>query len=794
MSQGRPKARCILNQILKPNAEQVKQFLSRLWSGAAEGVLALVSISKGGVHPIFATVKSYGGFLKVFTDQATVGDLYHCIGLLQGRPQKGRGAETDVVAIPGLWFDLDCLEGKHNTKNLPSREEALSLLKEFHLRPSLIVWSGGGLHVYWLFQEPLYFHTPEERQAGKDLSSRFQKMIILMGKKRGWKLDNTSDLVRVLRLPGTYNHKRGAVAVEIIEESGLRYKPEEFDVVMEPVRETARPEPVRKSVDSDLSFLPVSLAVKKLIREGEPPGSRSEAIMSVITSLIKAGLSDDVIIRIFEINPQGIGQKYLEKGSGRSKWLQDEIQRSREKFHPEKHQKSILISEKSEESEIRGIESREWSRWPVLQEKALSGLSGRFVELACRKSEADPAAVLITFLSRFAAECGSRPFMYIGDSKHYARIFGVIVGSSSKSRKGTSGKPVERLFRMEEIAADDQFIPARISPGPLSTGEGLIFAVRDPVSMWKVDKKTGQGEEVVIDPGVADKRLFVLDEEFATALIVTKREGNTLSTILRCSWDNGNLEPLTKSNRIKSTGSHIGIISHITLSELGRRLEETEAFSGFANRILWICARRQGIVPFPEPMPARELSSLQWQLKAIIEAARVTEKMVLDEAARSMWIEVYPDLSKDGSGLVGCVCDRAEAQVLRLAMIYSLTDSCKVIRPEHLESAIAMWRYCEESARFIFSGREINPFSNKIMDLLRSSEGMSTTDIYNAFDRHITKRQLEEAVTELVSQRKIEVEEVKGAGRPRNIFKAVSSLSSHNSLNENEKSETGGAR
>jgi hypothetical protein len=305
--------------------------------------------------------------------------------------------------------------------------------------------------------------------------------------------------------------------------------------------------------------------------------------------------------------------------------------------------------------------------------------------------------------------------------------------------------------------------------------------------VWKVDKKTGIGEEVVVDPGVDDKRLHVLDEEFSSALISSKRDGNTLSTILRCIWDSGDMEPLTKSNRIRATGAHIGIISHITLSELNRRLEETEAFSGFANRILWVCARRQGIVPFPEPMPSKELASLQWNLKGIIERVRGFSEMVFDDDSKDLWMDIYSDLSKDGSGLVGCVTDRAEAQVIRLSMIYALLDSSDVIRPSHLESAISVWKYCEESARFIFSGREINPFSNKIMDLLRSSDGMSTTDIYNAFDRHISKRQLEEAVTELVSQKKIDVETVKGAGRPKRIFKALNSLSSHNSPNINKK-------
>ena len=424
-----------------------------------------------------------------------------------------------------------------------------------------------------------------------------------------------------------------------------------------------------------------------------------------------------------------------------------------------------------ESSDLFELEGKQWQQWPSLGDQAFRGYASRFVEVASRKSEADRAAILITFLVRFAVECGASPFIYVGDSKHYARAFAVIVGASSKSRKGTSSKPIERLFRMSLLASNEFYISARVSPGPLSSGEGLIYAVRDEVTVWKVDKKTGEGEEVVIDPGVDDKRLFVMDEEFSSALIASKREGNTLSTIFRNVWDTGNLEPLTKNNRIKSTAAHVGIVSHITLAELNRKLDEVEAFSGFANRILWVCARRQGVVPFPEPMPENELASLQWDLKAIVEKVREFGEMKFSEDAKDKWREIYSDLSKDHSGLVGAVIDRAESQVIRLSMIYSLLDASNTISVDHLESALTVWQYCEESAGFIFAGREVNPYSQKILDLLRSEGEKTATEIYEHFNRHIKKDQLEQSILEMVSQKKVEVDKIKTRGRPRIIFK-----------------------
>ena len=522
--------------------------------------------------------------------------------------------------------------------------------------------------------------------------------------------------------------------------------------------------------DSSIGSIDVlPYAIKQLIKSGAEKGSRSEAIGSVLGAMIYAGVPELDIFRCFE--NEAIGEKYREKGSGRKKWLIDEIARMRDFV---KSNNNGPANEKAAQNELNEIENRIWHKWPKLDNSAMAGFAGRFVELATRKSEADPAAVLLTFLMRFGVEVGNGPFLYVGDGKHYARSIAVVVGSSSKARKGTSSKPVSRLFSMGLMPDMEIYVPATVSPGPLSSGEGLIYAVRDKVEIWKTDKKTGEGETVVVDPGVDDKRLFVLDEEFAGCLTAGKREGNTLTTIIRCLWDNGNLAPLTKNNRTQATGAHIGIVSHITLQELNKKLEDTEAFSGFANRILWVCARRQGLVPFPKPMDQTDLGLLQRELKKIVKECRSFGEMELSSDAESTWADVYAELSKDNNGLVGSCINRAESQTLRLAMVYALLDSSRTINVDHLRSALAVWKYCEDSARFIFAGREINPYAEKILDLLRTGD-KSTRDIYDAFSRNITKKAMEEALSELLSQKKIEIETTKqtGRGRPKTMFKCV---------------------
>ena len=186
--------------------------------------------------------------------------------------------------------------------------------------------------------------------------------------------------------------------------------------------------------------------------------------------------------------------------------------------------------------------------WPKLPPAALPGWIGDLVELACRESEADPAAVLTTLLAQAGAVFGQTASVSVGETKHHPCIFAVLVGASSRARKGTSKYPVERIFNeAEQLLQQRSFKvePLKIAPGPLSSGEGIIFAIRDQSEA--VDD-TG----APIDPGVTDKRLFVVEEEFGSVLNMKHRDGNTLSTTLRLLWDGRTVEPLIKTNKTKS--------------------------------------------------------------------------------------------------------------------------------------------------------------------------------------------------------------------------------------------------
>ena len=400
--------------------------------------------------------------------------------------------------------------------------------------------------------------------------------------------------------------------------------------------------------------------------------------------------------------------------------------------------------------------------WPVFNPKALYGLAGRAVELAIRYSEADPAAVLFQFLAFFGAKCGAGVKFFVGDTVHYPRLNVAIIGNSSKARKGTSAAPVKKFFRSDIDAV-------RVSPGPLSSGEGIIDAVRDETREYQLDKKTGVHDWVITDPGVTDKRLIILDEELASALASMKRDGNKLSTIIRNMWDSGTCAPLTKTAKTKCTDAHVIICTHSTFQELKAKLEDNEHVNGFGNRFLWVMARRQKLVSRPLPMPEDELGAIKEQIEKAFQYSQEMERLYFSDDTWKRWDAVYPELTKDHPGFVGAIVNRGEAQVVRLSMIYALMDCSDKIRPVHLEAALSAWDYCRESALYIFGDREEDSLTQRIVDILEDGP-RTATEIYNSLNRHIKSKHIKSSLDDLIARGRVQAEQEKTEGRTKTIF------------------------
>ncbi len=337
------------------------------------------------------------------------------------------------------------------------------------------------------------------------------------------------------------------------------------------------------------------------------------------------------------------------------------------------------------------------------------------------------------------------------------------MGASSKARKGTSAKPVERLFSTIPTGA-------RCTPGPLSSGEGLIYAVRDEVQEF--DKKTQK--YIVVDSGVEDKRLFILDEEFAAALNCTKRDGNTLSAIIRGFYDDGNAEPLTKSARIKATGAHVVIVTHIVELELVSLLSQVQMSNGFGNRFLWIMARRQQLIALPMPMPDDKVDNFRNKVMDRIEQARSVKSVGMSIEATQLWRDSYPGLTMDYEGVAGSMVNRTEAHAIRLALIYALCAGHSQIEVDDLKAALALAEYSKQSAFKIFGSAPGDKRKSKILEALKNADNneMTVSEISaNVFNRHLKSDDLHRILNEMESSKLIVTEKESTGGAPKTKVK-----------------------
>jgi hypothetical protein len=152
----------------------------------------------------------------------------------------------------------------------------------------------------------------------------------------------------------------------------------------------------------------------------------------------------------------------------------------------------------------------DWPEPPAAD--AFQGLPGAIVEKIAPHTEADPVAILTQLLVACGALIGRGAFFQVEATRHHPNQYLLLIGDTARARKGSSFDHVTRL-----LSEADPAFPSRLTTG-LSSGEGLVWTVRDP---------TGA------DHGAKDKRLLVAEPEFASVLKSTGRDLSTLSPTLR---------------------------------------------------------------------------------------------------------------------------------------------------------------------------------------------------------------------------------------------------------------------
>jgi hypothetical protein len=412
--------------------------------------------------------------------------------------------------------------------------------------------------------------------------------------------------------------------------------------------------------------------------------------------------------------------------------------------------------------------------WPAMPTIALRhGILGDLLDRLAPATEADPVALLTTILVAFGNAAGRGPHALVsGATRHGANLFTGIVGRSGKGRKGSGLDLALRPLRDVDPAwANDRIVSG------LASGEGIVHAVRDAVTRTEPVR---EGKEivgyapVVVDPGVEDKRLLVVESELGAALRACRREQSTLSPMMRLAWDGAKLKTLSKNSPETATDPHVSIIGHIVVEELRKLMSDADVYGGLANRFLWILSRRSRLLPDGGELD--DLGDLTNRIAVLLAQAKATGRMRRTPAASALWAHEYGRLTTvPETGIVGAALGRGEAITLRLSMLMALLAGRREIDEADLRAAIDLWEYGAASTRIIFGGTGATdtPLEIRVLSVVRASPGIGRSAIARALGGKIPARELLAALARLRDAGTITPTITRTGGRPAETWAVV---------------------
>ena len=416
----------------------------------------------------------------------------------------------------------------------------------------------------------------------------------------------------------------------------------------------------------------------------------------------------------------------------------------------------------------------------------LYGLVGDVARAGSETTEANPFAVAANFIAFMGCAVGRGPYMPVGNTWHHARQFMLHIGRSGRGRKGDAVSLIGRIEHALKALSPDA--TPQVHRGGLSSREGLVHLIHDGYT-------EGQKE---VEP-VLDKRLLVIESEFANVLHQGKREGNTLSAALRDCWDGVSMKPATKTSRLWATDPHIALVGAVTPSELLGLMASRELTNGFANRFMMLWAERPKLMAFPRPTRQEDVNALAERVLEVLQfcqAERWADKdhmrVELSQDARKRYeVLYYGELNDNSAGeRITALIERRAPMLLRLAMLFALCDKTTTVEVHHINAALAWVRYSVESVKFIFASAadevevaEVNDTVQKIVDFLTVHKRVTRKQItVDCFKGHVNKTRIDAALDELLSCNppRITVQEDRsGPGRPTKFYKLAANKANY---------------
>ena len=402
---------------------------------------------------------------------------------------------------------------------------------------------------------------------------------------------------------------------------------------------------------------------------------------------------------------------------------------------------------------------------PHFDESILYGPAGQIAKKIAAYNESHIAAIYLNILVSLGNAFGRHAYFNVNKTEHFLNENLACVGDSSTSRKGTGGDEVDHLLGL--IAGGWM---NRCNMGGFGSGQGIIRAIRDEAT-YKRFNKIKRVYEDITRPGIGDKRLCVREGELSNILKLMADPKQRVDELVRNAWDSKKLQNIVagttdvgESRSEICSKPHVSIIGYTTGSLLKATVPVGFDTSGSGNRFLYCYIKRLKLVPNGGPMidwssemvagnsdkEGRQESFLIY-LCRVLEDAQKDRLIPLADSARKYWNNLYQRMEKARpQSRVAGITSRGPAHVRRLATILCLIDLDVAVQVKHLEAALAIWKYCEESAEFIFEGYSRD--GAKILKLahVKKDCGIGLNDVHDLFKRNKTAAWVKTQVTALV--------------------------------------------
>lgn len=240
-----------------PQEEACREFFKMLWGDleleVPHRILVWLKCLSGEKRSLWAETPDEAA--RLARENANSADVYvGCALRPPGLGERRRGDKQECVAVPGICADLDFGEG-HKKPVLRDEDAALKFIDDGELKPTVVVHSGHGFQLWWLLARLVLLESQGDRDFFETVA---QGWIRHLSELAGVTLDQVGDLPRVMRIPGTLNHKLDpTVPVRLVRRDGPTYADlEEFrGRVGNPSGDSRRPPPKKRASTNVASLI-----------------------------------------------------------------------------------------------------------------------------------------------------------------------------------------------------------------------------------------------------------------------------------------------------------------------------------------------------------------------------------------------------------------------------------------------------------------------------------------------------------------------------------------------------------